>query len=537
MHTHTLIGLMEAQYCADLAQASKVSKNALAKTGCKTDPADGSKQIFVKKQQAPPAGQDAVRLLYKEHVDATPTTVRKMMAQQVQEAPEGSCLPYLCDGLIFTPCNASYVLGMDKLLCKWQPKHFVAIDIQLDGDRRVTPIVQRVRDLGGDFDLHGAPDICGVTLECLPKEEFEVTQVSVDQRHKQPLRHGKSAASFTRKAAAKVHWQPLSVRWDKARGNGNDALRTLFSWYKRYEAAHRKIIDIKAHIPSLVKPSVFTHPARLMPFAEVYFRANEAVKDGTVEKWVDPAGSGIEIFNYISAENDVDTLGSTVAQNMCRGLVLHPKSSSVLATPFVRFRPELKTSLASSEAAATNAGKTKETLTASMKIDGSLVIAFVFCGNVLTATRRRMDSEQALWASSWIESNGVGAHLEAGWTYMFESVCVINRVIVHYNFEGLVLLGAVGPAGTFLMPGSDELLDLAAKLGVVCPPSIKDTAHILCRDLLIGWSSNSSGPEGWIFQGHDGSMNKWVAKEYKVPYTIFSQCVCLCLCVSVCACV
>jgi len=131
----------------------------------------------------------------------------------------------------------------------------------------------------------------------------------------------------------------------------------------------------------------------------------------------------------------------------------------------------------------------KEVLTASMKIDGSLVVAFVFGGNVFTATRRRMDSEQALWALSWIKSNGIEAHLEVGWTYMFEAVYDINRVIVHYNFEGLVLLGAVRPTGTALVPGSDELYVLAAKLGVVCPPSItdRDTADVLCRDLLMAW--------------------------------------------------
>jgi len=113
------------------------------------------------------AGQDTVRLHYKEHVDATPITVRKMMAQLLDEALEGS----FCDGLIFTPCTASYVLCMDKLLCKWQPLQYMAIDIQFDEDLRITdPRIdhrrardirrrERVRHLGGDVDLHGAPDV------------------------------------------------------------------------------------------------------------------------------------------------------------------------------------------------------------------------------------------------------------------------------------------------------------------------------------------------------------------------------------------
>jgi len=288
----------------------------LGKTGCVRDPAHGAKHIFAKKQQAPSAGQDTVRLLYKEHLDATPITVRKMMAQQLDEALEGSFLPYLCDGLIFTPCTASYVLGMDILLCKWQPQQYMAIDIQFDEDRRVTnPSIdhrqaqdirrlERVRDLGGDVDLHGAPDVCGVTLECLPKDIFNMTKVAVGHRRiEQSGHHGKTAASFVEKAEVKVSWQPWSVRWDKARGNGNDALRALFSWHQQYKAAQTMIFDMQAQIPAIVKPSISTHPARLMPFAEIYSQAIEAVEGGRVEKWVDSAGSGIEIFNYITSEN------------------------------------------------------------------------------------------------------------------------------------------------------------------------------------------------------------------------------------------
>ena len=143
------------------------------------------------------------------------------------------------------------------------------------------------------------------------------------------------------------------------------------------------------------------------------------------------------------------------------------------------------------------------------------ILAFKLDGKVFTTTRRRMDSEQAVWAKAWIQEHGIASHLEPGWTYMFEAVYPANRVVVNYNFNGLVLLGAFTPHGAALGPGSDETFALAAKLGVVCPPSICDTAEVLRNTLPMKWSGPSTGPEGWVLLGHDGTMSKWVSDHYK----------------------
>ena len=95
------------------------------------------------------------------------------------------------------------------------------------------------------------------------------------------------------------------------------------------------------------------------------------------------------------------------------------------------------------------------------------ILAFKFDGKVFTATRRRMDSEQAAWAKTWILEQDIASHLEPGWTYMFEAIYPTRRVVVNYHFNGLVLLGACTPNGSSLVSGSDEIFALAAKLGVV----------------------------------------------------------------------
>ena len=161
----------------------------------------------------------------------------------------------------------------------------------------------------------------------------------------------------------------------------------------------------------------------------------------------------LEMFCYSMAQ------GAPLSEvaDMCRGLVLHPPSSSVVATPFMHFgaisresappteqtwlfwlkqsseqehtplppvsvcepcsqRGQAPVSPGASAASSSMVGsiptkmpptgrdKCVETTphgagdsscsTASFKVDGSLIIAFLWDGQLRTSTRRRMDSEQ-----------------------------------------------------------------------------------------------------------------------------------------------
>lgn len=52
------------------------------------------------------------------------------------------------------------------------------------------------------------------------------------------------------------------------------------------------------------------------------------------------------------------------------------------------------------------------------------------------ATRRRFDSEQAVWATDWLMKNSNIGALKEGWTYLFEIVYQNNRVVIGYPYEG-----------------------------------------------------------------------------------------------------
>jgi hypothetical protein len=147
-------------------------------------------------------------------------------------------------------------------------------------------------------------------------------------------------------------WLPGSIRWDKCRGNAAAAVELMqqraaqgagrrLSMGQLVEAAARaKLLgageeaagsDSGSDGSSAAAAAAAVHPARSLPFEELRSSVMERVEAGEVERWVDEA-SGLEVFSYTGAP----AVGDRVAA-MRRGLVLHPPSGSVVATPFVRF--------------------------------------------------------------------------------------------------------------------------------------------------------------------------------------------------------
>ena len=77
------------------------------------------------------------------------------------------------------------------------------------------------------------------------------------------------------------------------------------------------------------------------------------------------------------------------------------------------------------------------------KVDGSLGVLYPTPkGGWAIATRGSFTSEQAVWATQFLRENPMGA-VAQGWTILFEVVVEWNRIVLNYDTEGLVLLGAV----------------------------------------------------------------------------------------------
>jgi RNA ligase len=123
----------------------------------------------------------------------------------------------------------------------------------------------------------------------------------------------------------------------------------------------------------------------------------------------------------------------------CRGLIFDADSLLVVARPWrkfwnlgdVRFPETLPENLPT----------TPPTIT--RKLDGSLGISYVLAGSQRVATRGSFISDQAAWATEWIQRNHPQIAVPDGWTALWEIVFDENRIVIRYDWEGLVCLGLV----------------------------------------------------------------------------------------------
>jgi RNA ligase len=121
---------------------------------------------------------------------------------------------------------------------------------------------------------------------------------------------------------------------------------------------------------------------------------------------------------------------------MCRGLITDTETGEIVGRPFKKFF---------------NWEENKHTPTKDFDVftkeDGSLGIAFNYKGNWIFASRGSFTSEQAVWATEFINEhlvNGVAAMFDKELTYLFEIVYKENRIVVNYgDYEGVILLGAI----------------------------------------------------------------------------------------------
>jgi len=77
------------------------------------------------------------------------------------------------------------------------------------------------------------------------------------------------------------------------------------------------------------------------------------------------------------------------------------------------------------------------------KMDGSLGIHYRWAGDNYVATRGSFHSEQAEWATAWFRKNYPDLKFPVGWTFLSEILYAENQIVLDYDFEGLVTLGAV----------------------------------------------------------------------------------------------
>lgn len=124
----------------------------------------------------------------------------------------------------------------------------------------------------------------------------------------------------------------------------------------------------------------------------------------------------------------------------CRGLIFHPGTHEVLRRPFRKFFNYDEPQAAKIEG--------HEDVRAFDKMDGSLGIIYRMPdGQLGVATRGSFTSDQAVWATQWLQNHAEYARIDdRTWdeiTDMFEIIYPENRIVVTYDFEGLVYLNSI----------------------------------------------------------------------------------------------
>src|ERR1700733_5119468 len=149
------------------------------------------------------------------------------------------------------------------------------------------------------------------------------------------------------------------------------------------------------------------HPARRMSFDELVAGLENARVAGHVASKDCPAGRRLYIYTHRCVyENGWDDFSL-----LARGLILHPATKRVIATPFPKFF---------------NAGERNGSTPALPfevfeKVDGSLGILHYFDGSWRASTKGAFDSPQARWVESRLAGRDLSA-LVPGTTYLVEAV-------------------------------------------------------------------------------------------------------------------
>lgn len=144
-----------------------------------------------------------------------------------------------------------------------------------------------------------------------------------------------------------------------------------------------------------------------------------------------PEDYRVAIFNYTQACQFSQAWDDVTRQ--CRGLIMNVETGEVLARPFPKF---FNYGEHVNKGWPIPSGKP----IVSEKLDGSLGILYALDDGVpRIATRGSFASDQAKWATKWWHDH-VAMVPAKGETHLFEIIYPENRIVVNYDYSGLVHL-------------------------------------------------------------------------------------------------
>ncbi len=260
-----------------------------------------------------------------------------------------------------------------------------------------------------------------------------------------------------------------------------------------------KMDNVMENFVELIKECSVVHPAAEMDFAELSQGLFSNVEKGFIDVNFHPEFPHLAIFKY-NQECLVDRHWNkfTLA---ARGLILDLKNREVVCSPFIKFFNyneiiDAKYFL-QSEYVVTE------------KVDGSLGIMFFYEDEWRVATCGSFASPQAEWAMRWMNKYMPLEKIDKNNTYLLEIIYPENKIVVGYDFEGLVLLGIIDSYG--LEYGYEQLKLEAVYMETRCAAQydFKDMDSILNKAKTLDVNS-----EGYVIRFKNGVRLKIKGDEY-----------------------
>lgn len=265
------------------------------------------------------------------------------------------------------------------------------------------------------------------------------------------------------------------------------------------------------------------HLAFEKPFDDMLAELRTNVAFGNIN--VQTSDEGLEQYTY--SKDCVVNRTWNYATKIARGIILDPYEKKIVGLPFAKFFNH-----GENEHATIPANMAFET---AEKMDGSLIVVYYYMGKWRAATKGSFKSDQAVWAQAQLDkghdnpddeadnkptpSQIMYGFLDKNYTYICEAIYPENRIVIHYDFEGLVLLGAYdNTTGEEL--DNDYLDETAAEVGWRRPKTFKfnsiqeplDTVPVL-----------SNQEEGYVLRFENGHRVKIKGSEYKRIHSVIAR--------------
>lgn len=250
------------------------------------------------------------------------------------------------------------------------------------------------------------------------------------------------------------------------------------------------------------------HPARVLDFTTLEMGLFKEANKGNININYHPEYPNLAIFKY--SPECVQNKNWNLYTLMARGLILDLLDRKIVAVSFIKFfnfsEIEGDSEIIQSQFIATE------------KMDGSMSIIFSFQDQWYVATGGSFISEQAQWAKKWLDENINTDLMDKNNTYIAEIIYPENKIVVPYNFSGLVLLTIFDQYGLEYTP---EMME--AESSYLCWRKVKQYNFEDMEEIVNIAKELPHTIEGFVVQFKNGVRLKVKGEEYVRIHRLISR--------------